>query len=85
MTVRKKPKSEEEFIQQASTVVEQKSSAPEPEKAKVRKTELRVPENIYLALENHLQPLDIKPSRNQWILMAIKEKIARDSKAQESS
>jgi len=79
MTVRKKPTSENDFLQQASTVVEQKVSVAEPEKAKVRKTELRVPEGLFLALENHLQPLDVKPSRNQWILMAIKEKLDRDS------
>jgi len=75
MALRKKPKTEDDFLLEASTVKEQK----EPEKNKARKTELRFPEPLYLALDRHMETLDIKPSRNQWILMAIKEKLDRDS------
>jgi hypothetical protein len=74
MAMRKKPSSADDFVMQASTVIEQKQT----ERSKSRKTELRFPENLYLSLDQHLEGLDIKPSRNQWILLAIKEKLDRE-------
>jgi predicted HicB family RNase H-like nuclease len=74
MVMRKKPTSEADFLLQASTVKEQR----EPDKNKTKKTELRFPETLFSALDQHLEGLDIKPSRNQWILMAIKEKLDRE-------
>ena len=74
MTMRKKPKSEDDFLSQASTVKETNK----PDKNKTKKTELRFPETLFSALDQHLEALDIKPSRNQWILMAIKEKLDRE-------
>jgi hypothetical protein len=45
----------------------------------MEETELRFPEGLYVALNKHIEGLDIKPSRNQWILLAIKEKLERES------
>jgi hypothetical protein len=74
MGMRRKPVSADAFVMQASTVIEQE---PE-EEIKIVKTELRLPERLCLTLNKHIKGLETLPSRNQYILFAIKEQMKRD-------
>lgn len=86
MVVRRKPKpvSVEEFIQEggaAPQVVESQTQAEtkeQPAKDEVQSVKLRVPTELLVQVDASVAKRRPAPSRHQWILEAIYEKLERE-------
>lgn len=78
MSVTKKPtppKSVDEFIQSAQATV---LNAMPAKTASVQPVQLRVPEDLLTQIDQAVNKRRPAPSRHQWILEAIYDKLGRD-------
>ncbi len=91
MVVRRKPANVEEFIQKggappAQAVAVQSTPEPEP-KGETKEVEkglkLRLPESLLRRVDDAVAQRRPAPSRHQWILEAIYEKLDRETKESE--
>lgn len=88
MPVRRKPKSVEEFIENGGSAPQAESQAiasePSPNVEKVAKKEeiqplkLRLPSSLLTQVDESVAKRRPAPSRHQWILEAIYEKLDRE-------
>jgi hypothetical protein len=86
MVVRRKPKSIDEFIQEGGTPAQVSAPQPaEPEstEAEVKGLKLRLPVDLLERVDTAVKIRRPAPSRHQWILEAIYEKLDRELEGNE--
>jgi hypothetical protein len=87
MVVRRKPKSVNEFIQEGGSPAQEiTSQAAEQEvtEAEVKGLKLRLPVDLLERVDISVKSRRPVPSRHQWILEAIYEKLDREAEANAS-
>lgn len=79
------PKAVEAFLQGNHTEVAVHESAPPKKKERKRpaivKSQLRIPSDLLEKVDDLIASQTVKPSRNNWILAAIAEKVRREETA----
>jgi hypothetical protein len=86
MAVRRKPKTEEEFIQGANSDITSETNVISNQQSLRNQIDvdkplkLRVPESLLAEIDGIVRTRKPKISRHNWILEALYEKVERDSK-----
>lgn len=85
MVIRRKPKSVDDFIQEGGSVPPVAEPAPsqttveEPNEEEVKGLKLRLPTSLLRRVDDAVAARRPAPSRHQWILEAIYEKLDRET------
>lgn len=80
MVVKRKPKSVDEFIQEGGTAPQVEAPKPVEEPSKEEQSvKLRVPVDLLSQVDAAVKRRRPAPSRHQWILEAIYEKLERET------
>ncbi|MCY7273955.1 MAG: hypothetical protein LH702_09430 [Phormidesmis sp. CAN_BIN44] len=85
MVVRRKPASVDEFIQEGGSVPQVATPPPveEPTEEEVKGLKLRLPVDLLSRVDQVVKSRRPAPSRHQWILEAIYEKLDREMENKE--
>ena len=79
------PKAVEAFLQGNNDEVAVHEAAPKKKKVRKRseivKSQLRIPSDLLEKVDDLIASQTVKPSRNNWILEAIAEKVSREEAA----
>lgn len=81
MPVARKPKSVDDFIQAGGIDPPKKPQATVTKTGTIQPLKLRLPQALLQQIDSAVEKRKPAPSRHQWILEALYEKIARESGA----
>jgi hypothetical protein len=79
--ITRKPKNVEDFIQEGGSVPQVATPQSEPDEADVKGLKLRLTVELLAEVDAAVKQRRPAPSRHQWILEAIYEKLERDKTA----